>query len=123
MKKRVNICFDCQRACGDCSWSEYDLDREVARLKPVEGWTAKLVMYQNCGYTYEVTECPLFVPDRPKDIIKVNNFKKCCLCGKEINGESRRRKYCETCVPDGWYYNEQYKKLFKHNYEYKNHEK
>ena len=119
MKKKANICFDCQRACGDCSWSEYDLDRKTARLKPVEGWTAKLVKYQDSGYTYEITECPLFIPDKPKDI-KIKDFKKCQLCGKEISVFSGRRKYCETCVPDGWYYNERNKKLFRHNYKYEN---
>lgn len=114
----TNICFDCQRACGDCPWSEYDLDREVARFEPVEGWTAKLVTHSHQGYTYEITECPLFIPDKPRDF-KIKNFKKCQLCGKEINIFSNRRKYCETCVPDGWYYNERNKKLFRHNYEHK----
>lgn len=112
MTKQANICFDCQRACGDCSWSEYDLDRGVALLKPVEGWTAELVKYQHLGYTYSVTACPLFIPDEPRSV-KIKNFKKCCLCGNEIDVHSNRRKYCEKCVPDGWYYNEQQKKLVR----------
>lgn len=62
----TNICFDCKKACGDCSWSEIDLDTKKPRFEPVSGWTAEPVTYT--GYrgelcTWHVIACPLFEPD------------------------------------------------------------
>ena len=64
---RTNICFDCQNACGACSWS--------ARFEPVPGWTAEKLLL-NIGVsgngkkrwveTYHITACPEFVPDVDK---------------------------------------------------------
>lgn len=63
---RANICFDCARACGGCSWS--------ARFEPVPGWTAEPVQikYYNKSDgplftdTYSITACPLFTPDKER---------------------------------------------------------
>ena len=72
--KRTNICFDCQKACGGCSWSEIDPATKKPRFEPVPGWTAKKVMLKT-GTTgsksiwvenYHITACPEFVPDRGK---------------------------------------------------------
>ena len=74
MSKQANICIDCQNACGGCSWSEWDSDNGRPRFEPVPGWTAKRVLL-NLGYadgkprlvdTYEITACPQFVPDPPR---------------------------------------------------------
>lgn len=65
LKGETNICFDCDRAVLDCSWSE--------SFKPVDGWTAEPVdrvvqrkvdgknVYakEKCGY--HVIACPLFI--------------------------------------------------------------
>lgn len=59
----INICFDCQKACGGFSWS-FD-------FTPVPGWTAKKKMQKiNYGHgkvewkeTYHITACQEFAPD------------------------------------------------------------
>lgn len=74
VKSMTNICFDCQKACGGCSWSELDPDTLKTRFKPVPGWTAEKVKYQtqaiNGGAkfcdTYHITACPEFVRDEPR---------------------------------------------------------
>lgn len=58
----ANICFDCDRACGGCSWSEVDLETKRTRFEPVPGWTAKKVLLHG-DQTYHITACPLFKPD------------------------------------------------------------
>lgn len=67
-ESRANICFDCQKACGDCSWSE--------KFEPVPGWTAKKVMqktHERKGKirwtpTYHITACPEFVKDEKREV-------------------------------------------------------
>lgn len=54
----ANICFDCARACGGCSWSR--------RFKPVPGWTAQRAtlpggMSGTRIDTYQITACPQYV--------------------------------------------------------------
>ena len=72
--KKTNICFDCQKACGDCAWTELDENTGKPRFAPVEGWTAEKVMI-NLGHggggrrfseTYHITACPEFVQDKPR---------------------------------------------------------
>lgn len=60
-----NICWDCQKATGGCSWSR--------NFTPVEGWEAELIPYQpwknkhiNFSDTYHITKCPEFVEDEPR---------------------------------------------------------
>lgn len=71
---QVNICFDCKKACGKCSWSGIDPVTRKPAYKPVPGWTAEKVML-NCGWsngrpyfgeTYHITACPLFEQDEPR---------------------------------------------------------
>ena len=55
----ANICFDCRKALGGCSWSRDFI--------PVPGWTAEPAVLK-CGgsestQTYRITACPLFDPD------------------------------------------------------------
>lgn len=62
--KKGNICFDCDNACGDCSWSAVDPDTGKLRFEPVPGWTATPVKL-NMGKgrihdTYHITACPQF---------------------------------------------------------------
>lgn len=71
---KTNICFDCKKACGGCSWSEIDPKTKKPRFEPVPGWTAKpntMVRYdapdrREYMTTYEITECPLFERDEPR---------------------------------------------------------
>lgn len=73
----TNICFDCQRACGDCSWSEIDQKTRKPRFEPVPGWTAEVVHYpawmngNKAKYeeTYHITACPLYISDRRRCLV------------------------------------------------------
>lgn len=62
MQSTANICFDCERACGGCSWSQ--------DFTPVPGWTATPVYREAAheGYqeTYQITACPLFERSAPR---------------------------------------------------------
>jgi hypothetical protein len=66
--RKTNICIDCKKACGGCSWSAVDPDTNKLKFEPVPGWTAEKVRL-NVGHdsrgvvmveTYHITECPLF---------------------------------------------------------------
>lgn len=61
--KRANICFDCENACGNCSWSAVDMDGKL-RFEPVPGWTARKVTINlgkgRTAETYHITDCPQF---------------------------------------------------------------
>lgn len=67
-----NICFDCQNACGGCSWTAVDTTKRGKPIKfePVDGWDAELVYRKgNTGTivkTYSIKSCPQFVPDEPR---------------------------------------------------------
>lgn len=71
----TNICFDCRRACGGCSWSAADPETGKPLFRPVPGWTAersflRLNRKSGGGYvfgkTWHITACPLFFPDLPR---------------------------------------------------------
>lgn len=71
MGDMTNICFDCQRAAGQCPWSALDPETGEPAFRPVPGWTAEKVQL-NLGSdkngpilaeTYHVTACPLYLPD------------------------------------------------------------
>lgn len=49
------LCWTCQKACGDCSRSSC--------FQPVEGWTAKKVHRKTCD-SYRIEKCPEYVPDK-----------------------------------------------------------
>lgn len=61
-RSKPNICFDCKKATGKCSWSK--------NFTPVPGWTAEPVrtvhkdINRTSGIhiieTYYITACPLF---------------------------------------------------------------
>lgn len=55
----TNICFDCKKAVGGCSWSE--------KFEPVEGWKAEPSIIAGYIESYYITECPLFERDEPRD--------------------------------------------------------
>lgn len=67
---RSNICFDCQRATGGCSWSEIDPNTGKPRFVPVPGWEAELVVRKSgkkTDVTWQITGCPLFIRDVPRN--------------------------------------------------------
>ena len=73
--KTTNICFDCNNACGGCSWTAVDPKTKKIRFKPVPGWTAKKVLLNVGTYgnnkraiieTYHITACPQFKNDKRK---------------------------------------------------------
>lgn len=59
--KKPALCWDCAKACGDCSWSRH-YDR-----KPIEGWVARerltTIDGQAVEASYLVIECPEFKRD------------------------------------------------------------
>lgn len=69
-----NICFDCEKACGGCSWTAVDPKTNKIRFEPVPGWEAEAVtvgMGQGGNgkrrvATYRITDCPLFEPSRKR---------------------------------------------------------
>lgn len=82
---RASICFDCQNACGGCSWSGLDPVTHMPRFEPVPGWTATptclKVSWACHGRTYNkriesycITACPEFVPDDPKRVRRGERF-------------------------------------------------
>lgn len=67
--KHTNICFDCQNACGGCSWSAVG-DYGKLLFEPVPGWTAEPTSFIVDGRvvnTYHITACPQFKPDPPRE--------------------------------------------------------
>lgn len=60
---RATLCWDCAKACGGCSWSDWQ------EHTPVPGWVAEPTMLRmnNDTYTrsYIVDSCPEFVRDPP----------------------------------------------------------
>ena len=54
------LCWDCQKACGGCSWS--------SKLQPVDGWTAKKTKNELGHAGYLVLKCPEFVPDEKREV-------------------------------------------------------
>ena len=87
-----NICWDCQKAVGACSWSK--------NLTPVEGWEAEEVpymMYHGGGCdihrTWHVMGCPEFVRDEPR----VNTG---LILTKEENEEFVKGRYFKKFYAD-----------------------
>lgn len=72
-QKMGNICWDCKKSTGGCSWSGIDLETKKPLFEPVPGWTAepvKLRIATDQGThqgifvdTYSITACPLFEHD------------------------------------------------------------
>jgi hypothetical protein len=77
-QRKANICFDCKKACGGCSWSAVDPVTRKLRFEPVPGWTAKKVWLQSWHHgsrsreveTYHITACPEFEPDKPRKMLR-----------------------------------------------------
>lgn len=74
-KNKANICIDCKKSCGGCSWSAADPVTGKLLFEPVPGWTAKKVKLRlgesKKGVmryidTYSITACPLFEKDDRK---------------------------------------------------------
>ena len=47
---KEQLCWACQKACGDC-------------FQPVEGWTAEKVQRKTYD-SYRIEKCPEYVPDK-----------------------------------------------------------
>ena len=116
----TNICFDCKKACGKCSWSEIDPETKKPAFKPVEGWTAIRVPYligagSGIDSTYYISKCPEFEPE--DDFREYFSVPVVCeLCGKGFaNGEPKRRSYCYECVPFG-YARHKNGRIYKHSW-------
>ena len=65
----ANICFDCEKACGGCPWSEVDLTTGKVKFQTVPGWkTVKKIRRTNGvpEVVNQIVGCPLFerTPDR-----------------------------------------------------------
>lgn len=76
--KATNICFDCERACGGCSWSSIDPVGGGVNFQLPEGCKAEPVRDMRNPdeiITYHIMECPLFVqtPSRPNTCSILND--------------------------------------------------
>lgn len=50
------ICWNCQNACGGCSWSQ--------GFQPVENWIAEpYYIKEDNQYSYDIKYCPEFIHD------------------------------------------------------------
>ena len=84
MKKRLGrptfdhkpqLCETCQNFAGgefdECPWTSVGPDGKV-KFEPVPGWTARKVPYVSGrikeDFTYEITACPLYIPDACRDV-------------------------------------------------------
>lgn len=112
----ANICMDCKKACGGCSWSELDPVTHKPKFEPVPGWTATpnvLQYYEKKGKkrfmeSYDVKACPLFEPEEKRKTINVfltPETRRCKKCGKVLEAGKGRIKYCFSCVPPGYVVN------------------
>lgn len=66
LPKKDTLCWDCQNACGKCSWSK--------DLTPVDGWNAKPTKIKSHGAyddSYLVIECPEFIRDQRREVFKI----------------------------------------------------
>lgn len=61
VRPRQTLCWDCAKACGDCSWTQW---REY---RPVPGWKAEpRTMKNQCNGSYE-TWCVIACPEFERD--------------------------------------------------------
>lgn len=74
-KKEPTLCWDCEKACGRCSWSK--------SFTPVEGWNAKPTEVRADKYSanqlidsFIVYECPEFEPLKLTDERELFNLIK-----------------------------------------------
>lgn len=77
MTRSSNICFDCKKAYGGCSWTELDKNGRV-RFEPVPGWTAKEITIRfdkRKEKTWHITKCPLFEPDNIRVLKGVHKYE------------------------------------------------
>lgn len=81
----AQLCWECDRATGGCSWSR--------RFIPVKGWTAKPTIIRDDSETYgtviksyHITKCPLFKADKKRRIT-------CAELGKAL-GVSSKTVHC-----------------------------
>ena len=54
------ICWNCRKATGGCSWAD--------DFKPVEGWEARPTMIDDMEQSFEIKSCPEFEQDDIKII-------------------------------------------------------
>lgn len=72
----TNICFDCKKAVGYCSWSMIDPETDRPAFKPPDGAEYEIVKYMEFhahgkarwGETAHITACPEFERDEPRKI-------------------------------------------------------
>lgn len=80
VKRNTQLCWDCEKACGRCSWSRDFI--------PVPGWKAtptKLNVERNrIVDSYEVHECPEF------EILNIKNEDELLKLVKRNIGRIRR---------------------------------
>lgn len=82
MQYKEQLCFNCSKACGGCSWSR--------SFKPVEGWKAKFRKSSSCkDSTYAIEECPEFEYD--------GVCLRCINFDKEIYQEIKSMDYKDFC--------------------------
>lgn len=79
----MNICADCYRTIGTCSWEK--------NFVPVDGWEAKkttvMVQYKGPVESYNVVSCPLFVP-HPKSSKPRRSKSRPIIATNIVTGET-----------------------------------
>lgn len=104
----INICADCDNACGGCSWSAKDPENNKIRYEPIPGWTAEPSVLPGDGWskevhTFHVTACPQFKrsararrssPEARKILRECGELKACAWCGKDLETTNPTKRYC-----------------------------
>lgn len=108
----INICADCDNACGRCSWSARDPETNKIRYEPVPGWTAEVSILPPSGdsketRTFHITSCPQFrrsvrtrrsSPEARRILRECGELKACAWCGKDLETTNPAKRYCsEAC--------------------------
>lgn len=63
-KSEEQPCWDCERACGGCSWSE--------DLTPVAGWTAVPHIWEDGDIGWRILSCPQFIKQPGRKAARIN---------------------------------------------------
>ena len=69
----AQLCETCQKAYGDCSWTEVEPNTGRVKFVPVKGWDAVPTVKMSMGRrqeSYEIRSCPEYVPDPPRRVKK-----------------------------------------------------
>lgn len=100
----MNICADCLKSTGGCSWSGVDKKTNTPRFEPVPGWVAEPTTVgagRAAQPSFDIKYCPEFVRDPRCSLPK---RLRCRCCGELLDPRLKRTAFCAVCLPPGYDY-------------------